>query len=65
MKRLILLVIAVLATNSLALATNSLALATDTYTIDGAHSSVSFAVKHMMHAALFLAFEQFFQSRAK
>ncbi|PSH03335.1 MAG: hypothetical protein CXZ00_12725 [Acidobacteria bacterium] len=40
MNKIILLVIAVLATSSFALAS-------DTYTIDGAHSSVGFAVKHM------------------
>ena len=40
MKRLFLLFAALLATSSLALAA-------DTYTIDGAHSSANFAVKHM------------------
>jgi polyisoprenoid-binding protein YceI len=40
MKKLFLLVVAMLATSSLALAA-------DTYTIDGAHSSANFAVKHM------------------
>jgi polyisoprenoid-binding protein YceI len=40
MKRLVLLFVAILATSSLALAA-------DTYTIDPAHSSANFAVKHM------------------
>lgn len=40
MRKLILLFAAMLATSSLALAA-------DTYTIDGAHSSANFAVKHM------------------
>jgi polyisoprenoid-binding protein YceI len=40
MKKLFLLLAAMLATSSLALAA-------DTYTIDGAHSSANFAVKHM------------------
>lgn len=40
MKRLILLMAALLATGSLALAA-------DTYTIDGAHSTATFAVKHL------------------
>ncbi len=40
MKRLILLFAAMLAMSSLALAA-------DTYTIDGAHSSADFAVKHL------------------
>jgi polyisoprenoid-binding protein YceI len=40
MKKLFLLMVAMMATSSLALAA-------DTYTIDGAHSSAQFAVKHM------------------
>ena len=40
MKKLLLLFAAMLATSSLALAA-------DTYTIDGAHSSANFAVKHL------------------
>lgn len=40
MKKLLLLFAALLATSSLALAT-------DTYTLDGAHSSANFSVKHM------------------
>ncbi len=40
MRKLILLIAALLATSSLALAA-------DTYTIDGAHSSANFTVKHM------------------
>jgi polyisoprenoid-binding protein YceI len=40
MKKLLLLLVATLATSSLALAA-------DTYTIDGAHSSAAFAVRHL------------------
>jgi polyisoprenoid-binding protein YceI len=40
MKKLLLLLVAMMATTSLALAA-------DTYTIDGAHSSAAFAVKHL------------------
>ncbi len=40
MKKLLLLLVAMLASNSLALAA-------DTYAIDGAHSSAAFAVKHL------------------
>jgi polyisoprenoid-binding protein YceI len=40
MKKILLLLVAILATSSLALAA-------DTYSIDGAHSSAAFAVKHL------------------